>query len=90
MKTELKEIGKDNKKLIIRNGNYSIANIVKEELLKLDSIEFAGVNKEHPQKDNFIVVIRGKNIEDNIKKAIEKGKQRFKTIKSEIEEEWGK
>lgn len=85
MKTELKETGKNNKKLIIEGGNYSIANIIKEELLRQDSIEFTGVKKEHPQKEKFILVIKGEDIEESLKEAIKKGKERFKEIKSEAQ-----
>lgn len=90
MEIELKEIGENNKKLIIKEGNYSISNIIKEELLAQDSIEFAGVKKEHPQKDKFIIVIKGENIKKSIKEAIKKGKEKFKDIKSEVQAKWSK
>lgn len=90
MKTELEDIGKNNKKLVIKGGNYSIANTIKEELLQQDSIEFAGVKKEHPQKDKFIIVVRGEDIEKSIHKSIENGKEKFEAIKSEVQEKWSK
>lgn len=88
MKINIEDIGKNNKRLVVRGSGYAIANIIKGELLKLDSIEFAGVEKPHPQKDKISIVIRGGNIEENIKKAIENGKERFKEIKSEVNEKW--
>ena len=72
--------------LKINGETHTVLNLIRNELFKDDSVEFAGYKIDHPQIKNvvFTVITSKGNPKTIIKKTIEKIQKKLSKIESEI------
>ena len=67
------------------NPELTVPDMVAKELLTNDSVEFAGVLKDHPEVGKPLLVIKSKkSAKSDLIKAIESIEENFTDLKSQI------
>jgi DNA-directed RNA polymerase subunit L len=67
------------------SGDLTIPDLVAAELRDMDSVEFAGVMKDHPEVGKPLLVIRSKkNAKSDMLKAIGNLEDAFGELKSQL------
>lgn len=61
MKIEIKPISEDMLELYIDEEDYSVADIIRYEILKNKDVIFAGLTQIHPLSRKFLIKIRTKD-----------------------------
>jgi DNA-directed RNA polymerase subunit L len=80
VKNEAKEI-----QLEFENGDLTIPDLLAAELRANDSVEFAGVMKDHPETGKPLLVIKSKkSAKSDLLKAIEKLDEEFEDLKDQL------
>lgn len=80
---KLNLIKDEDKELAIEfdTSDFTIPDLLADELLEDSNVEFAGVSKDHPETGKPILVIRGKKAKASLMDAIERLDKSFGEIK---------
>jgi len=81
---KLNLIKEEDKELVIEfdTSDFTIPDLIADQLLEDSNIEFAGVSKDHPETGKPVLVIKGKkNPRSSLADAIEKLDKSFGEIK---------
>ncbi|MDE1865644.1 MAG: hypothetical protein KGH94_03355 [Candidatus Micrarchaeota archaeon] len=62
-------------------SDFTIPDLIADELLEDSNVEFAGVSKDHPETGKPVLVIRGKKPKSCLMDAIERLDKDFGEIK---------
>lgn len=82
-----KVIKNDAKELRIEfeSGDLTVPDLIAGALLKNDSVEFAGVEKEHPEVGRPLLVVKSKrSARGDLLKAIEGLDEEFEDLKGQL------
>ncbi|MGD0729155.1 MAG: RpoL/Rpb11 RNA polymerase subunit family protein [Candidatus Micrarchaeaceae archaeon] len=64
--------------------DLTIPDLVANELLKIDDVDFAGVSKDHPETGKAVLVVKGKKPKDEILNVIGKIDDDFAELKTQL------
>ncbi len=80
---KLNLIKEEDKELAIEfeTSDFTIPDLIADELLEDSNVEFAGVSKDHPETGKPILVIRGKKPKAALMDALERLDKNFGEIK---------
>ncbi len=77
----------ESKELVVefQTHDLTIPDLIASELLESDSVEFAGVSKDHPETGNAVLVVKSsKKAKEELLKAIESLDEQFAELKTQI------
>lgn len=84
---EIKVIKDETKELHIefQTNDLTIPDLIANELLNNEDVEFAGVSKDHPETGKPLLVIKSKKkAKDDLLKALKKIDENFENLKSQF------
>ena len=87
MKIQIEEVSNNEIKVIFEDDDiHTLPNLIVNEVLKDNSVEFAGYNVPHPLEKKAIIVIRTKRKDPKkvVYEAIEKIKEEVKKFESAL------
>lgn len=64
--------------------DFTIPDLLADELLEDSNVEFAGVSKDHPETGKPVLMLRAKKPKDSIVKAIERLDENFSELKTQL------
>ena len=64
--------------------DFTIPDLIADELLEDSSVEFAGASKDHPETGKPVLMVRAKKPKDSILDAIERLDKNFSEIKTQL------
>lgn len=64
--------------------DLTIPDLIAGELLSEDDIDFVGVQKDHPETGNVVLVVKAKKPKDELLKAIERLDDSFGELKTQL------
>jgi DNA-directed RNA polymerase II subunit RPB11 len=71
-------------KIIIENEDHTLGAILRKEILKQDSTDFAAYKKEHPLKRNVELTV----VSDNPDKSVEDAKKSLQKQVKKLQKGW--
>lgn len=84
MEVKILEKGKDTVKFEVYGADHALMNMIREELAKSKGVEFATYSQPHPLLEGFVVTVKGKDAEKEIKSALAAVKKDAKDIKAAV------
>lgn len=84
MKINVKKDESKELNIEFETNDITIPDMIANELLANDDVEFAGVSKDHPEVGKPVLIIKSKNAKKDLLKALDGINATFSALKTQI------
>ncbi len=84
MEVKKLEDKKGKAKFEIKGADHLLVNLLVQKLLESRNVEFATYSRPHPLLEGFVLTVRGKKPEDEVKKAVKEVKKDAASMKKAL------